>query len=69
MKPKDARTEADVCKLSTDGHATSRSWISWDGMKIVIYNQREGEPHIGRVQLSRREFEAFIRWWNTDQRT
>jgi hypothetical protein len=68
MKPQEAKTFEQICKLQTDNVQTADSWLQLDEGVIVIQNQRKGEAATGRVELTRAEFDKFIAWYQRDQK-
>ena len=58
-----------MAKIPADNMQTKNSWLLFneDG-RITISNQRSGEALTGTVKLTRREFEAFIRFYQRNRR-
>lgn len=68
MTPREAKTLDQICKLQTDGKDTKEAWLIVDEGEVTICTQRNGEEATGKVRLSRRTFEALIRWYDKDQK-
>jgi hypothetical protein len=67
LTPKTANTFNRVCKLKRDNVSTRNSWLSVDGTHVSIYNQKNGESSTGNARLSKKEFERFIRFYETGE--
>lgn len=69
LTPKTANTFNKVCKLKRDNVHTRRSWIMLCGdgnpNHITICNQKNGHPSTGEVTLTKKEFERFIKFYET----
>jgi hypothetical protein len=65
--PKTANTFNKVCKLERDVVSTRKSWIIVSDKTISIYNQKTGEKSTGRVILTKKEFERFIKFYETGE--
>jgi hypothetical protein len=65
LTPKTANTFNKVCKLKKDSVSTRKSWMSVGGATISIYNQKKGESSTGNVTLTKKEFERFIKFYDT----
>lgn len=65
MTPKAARTEKALIALRRDNVSTRNSWFLIDEGHVHIANQKTGESPTGKVTLTRAEFEAFVRFYET----
>jgi hypothetical protein len=65
LTPKTANTFNKICKLKRDNVSTRFSWISISPNGVHIRNQKSGHPSTGQVDLTRKEFERFIRFYET----
>jgi hypothetical protein len=69
LTPKTANTFNQICKLKRDNVSTRNSWMSLAGdgnaKHISIYNQKSGEKATGSVTLTKKEFERFIKFYET----
>lgn len=68
LAPKDALTLEQAARLQTDNHSLKHSWCIIDGATVSIVKQEIGESPSQEIVLSRREFEAFSRWYRTPQK-
>ena len=68
MKPRDAKTFSQMCRLQSDNKSVKRGWILLDARSVILTNQMSGEASTGRVKFTRREFDALIDWYNRDQK-
>jgi hypothetical protein len=65
LRPRDAITFEQVCKLRTDNKSVRSGWIILNSDKqIVLCNQRNGEEATGRVEFTRSEFNRLVDWYN-----
>lgn len=70
LAPRDAKTFKQVCSLRTDNRATKDGWIMVTGEnRVVVVNQRTGEPGTGEVTFSLGQFRQLVDWFNTPQET
>ena len=67
ITPKAANTFKKVCSLKRDNVSTRKSWIIVSEKDIVIHNQKSGEKSTGRVTLSKKDFERFIKFYETGE--
>lgn len=67
LTPKTANTNAKIRKLKRDNISTRKSWLSLsgDGKTLNITNQKNGEERTGTVTLTYKEFERFIKFYET----
>lgn len=69
ITPKTANTFNKIAKLKQDNISTRKSWIllAGDGHPdhITITNQKSGYAQTGQVILTKKEFERFIRFYET----
>jgi hypothetical protein len=65
LTPKTANTFNKVFKLERDNVSTRNSWISVSPNRISIYNQKNGQSSTGNVSLTKKEFERFIKFYET----
>jgi hypothetical protein len=65
LTPKTANTLNKVCKLKRDNISTSKSWILISDDSVSICNQITGEKSTGMVKLTKKEFERFIKFYET----
>jgi hypothetical protein len=65
MTPKLANTEAKLFGLKRDNVSTAKSWMLVSEKLIVIANQKKGEERTGKVVLTKKEFERFIKFYET----
>lgn len=65
LTPKTANTFNKVCKLERDNVSTKTSWISIDESHVSIYNQKNGHKSTGNVRITKKEFERFIKFYET----
>lgn len=68
MKPIDCNSEEAVCSLSESVVETKDFWMLTDGNTIVIHRQTSGESSQEAVRIPKRTFDAFVRWYQRDQR-
>ena len=68
MKPRDAKTFDQICKLKRDNVSAIKSWMSINPDYIHICEQRNGEPATASVSISRKAFEKFVDFYNKDQK-
>lgn len=69
LSPRKAIKLKDVITLKSDNRSVKDGWILIDGDRVVIYNQRLGEEPTGKVGFNRKQFNALIDWYNTEQTT
>jgi len=67
--PKTANTFNRICGMKRDNVTTSKSWMIINVKHVTITNQRSGESLTGQVSLTKKEFEKFIRFYETGQVT
>lgn len=71
LTPRTANTYSKICKLKMDNVSTRKSWmlLAGDGYpnNITICNQKSGEETTGKVILSKKEFERFIKFYETGE--
>ena len=68
LTPKTANTFNKICKLKRDNVHTRKSWILLElPNRIIISNQRSGEERTGKVTLTKKEFERFIKFYETGE--
>lgn len=69
LTPKTANTFKKICKLKRDNVSTRNSWImiggDGDPNHITIQNQKVGHEGTGSVVLTKKEFERFIKFYET----
>lgn len=65
LTPKAARTHKALCALPRDHVDTRNHWFMVGEKRVFIYAQRTGHAHTGRVEMPRRTFEMFARWYAT----
>ncbi len=65
LTPKTANTFNKICKLDRDNLDSRNSWISINEKTVTIFNQRMGESPTGEVTLTKKEFERFIKFYET----
>jgi len=65
LTPKTANTFNKIYKLKRDNVNTRNSWLLLNGKGLTICNQRSGEGVTGQVKLTRKEFERFIKFYET----
>lgn len=68
LSPQKARTSKQICSLQTDNHDTKNAWIMLNGSRISICEQKVGESSTAAVKISRRDFDAFVRWYLKPQK-
>ena len=64
LKPIEARTFKQVCKLPRDNLNTRGHWILIDG-DVVLAAQRNGQPATNSMRIPRSEFDRMARWYVT----
>ena len=64
LTPRTATSNNKICKLKSEGVDFKDSWIVVDEDTVYIYNQKSGEEPTGRVEISRRDFNCFVDWYN-----
>lgn len=65
LTPKTANTHNKICRLKRDNVSTGKSWFMIAEDHVIIANQKSGEMPTGKVKLSRKEFERFIKFYET----
>jgi hypothetical protein len=65
LVPSQAKNFSQVCQLPTDNAEYGDAWIILDWPSLVIKNQKLGEASTGSVTLSKRQFNRFVKWWQT----
>lgn len=65
LTPRTANTFRKVCKLQRDNISTRNSWMLLGGTHVSITNQKTGENPTGNVKLTKKEFERFIKFYET----
>lgn len=65
LTPKTANTFNKVCKLERDNISTRKSWMTIESGSVNIYNQTDGCNPTGNVTLTKKEFERFIKFYET----
>lgn len=65
--PKNANTLNKICKLKRDNISTRNSLILLKEKSVIITNHKRGKSPTGSVELTRKEFEKFIQWYQTAQ--
>lgn len=66
--PKTANTEKQMATLKRDNVSTANSWIMLQpGGKLSIANQRVGGERTGCVTITKKEFERFIKFYETGE--
>lgn len=65
LTPKTANTFNKICKLRRDNISTRKSWLSITENIVSIYNQKSGEAPSGKIELTKKEFERLIKFYET----
>ena len=65
LTPKTANTFNKICQLSRDNIHTTKSWLMVGEKTVDICNQKSGEKSIGIVTISKKDFERFIKFYET----
>jgi len=66
LTPKTANTFNKICKLKRDNVSTRNSWMIMElPDRIIISNQKNGHERTGKITLTKKEFERFIRFYET----
>ena len=68
MRPRDARTFEDVCRLNCDSIATLDFWMAVGDEEVRIFEQRIGEDKRGQIFIPRKDFTRLVDWYNRDQK-
>ena len=68
MTPRQAKTFNQICTLQADKTETQNSWLMLEEDVVYLTNQKSGEPPTGEVEISRKDFEKFIAWYDRDQK-
>ena len=69
MRPRDARTFEDVCRLKSSAIDTPDFWMMVDeGGEVCITAQRIGEDKTGQIFIPRKDFTRLVDWYNRDQK-
>jgi hypothetical protein len=63
--PKKANTFKQICKLKRDNVSTRKSWMLLHEGGVTITNQVTGKESTGEVKLTKKEFERFIKFYET----
>jgi len=61
--PLEATSNAKVCRLKTDNHATKDYWIITDGWNVTVCKQRSGESAEESMTIPLKDFNRLIRWY------
>lgn len=61
--PLTATSNAKVCRLKTDNHATKDYWIITDGWNVTICKQRSGESAVESMTIPLKDFNRLIKWY------
>lgn len=65
LTPKTANTTNKLCQLERDNVSTRNSWVLVEERYVHITNQKSGNPSIGSVRMTKKEFERFIKFYET----
>jgi len=66
LTPKTANTFNKICKLKRDNISTGKSWMLMSGGNMItLTNQMSGESPTGQIELTKKEFERFIKFYET----
>lgn len=69
MRPRDARTFDDVCRLQADNYPHDpkrKGAILIEGPVVHIYGELD-DGTVKSVTMSRKDFSRIVDWWNRDQ--
>ncbi len=69
LRPIDARTFAQICKLPRDGYDTKGHWILLDSGTVCLTAQVTGNAPTGQLTIPRAEFDRMARWYLTGRAT
>lgn len=69
MKPIDAKTFSQICKLSLDNLSTRGHWLLIDEGRVVLAKQKAGEPCEAKIEVPKAEFDRMVRWYVTGRPT
>lgn len=65
ITPQAANTFSKIFALQMDNVSTRNSWMMVRENHLTIVNQRNGENKTGEVKLTKKEFERFIKFYQT----
>jgi hypothetical protein len=66
LTPKTVKNFNEILKLKRDNVSTRKSWMLINGINsITITNQVAGQAQTGSVTITKKEFERFIKFYET----
>lgn len=68
MRPRDAKTETDICRLRSDHTDTETHWLMVNGGHVTLTAQRVGEKPTESMEIPRRTFCAMVDWYMREQK-
>jgi len=69
MKPIDAKSNAQICKLKRDNVSTAGFWLLIDGPNVTLAKQKVGESAEQMLSIPRSQFDKLARWYVTGKMT
>ena len=69
LAPRDAKTFKQCCALISECYNTRRSYFLLTHAGLIISNHISGQQSTGTVHLTRGEFEKFVRFYQTGQKS
>ena len=65
LTPINAKTFDQICDLKTDHIDSKHHWLLLDEGSVTIAEQTNGKPAKAMIDIPRRTFDRFIRWYLT----
>lgn len=69
LSPRQATTFSKICSLGYDHCDTRNAWMSISERGIFICRQKKGQSSTEEINLTRKEFDKFVDWYNQKQQT
>lgn len=69
LSPRRARLrDLEKLALPAEAHSTKTAWIHLDCQTVVLANQVSGQPPTGRIEMTKRDFDALVDWYVREQK-
>lgn len=65
MRPIDAKTDKQICKLRRDNLSTKEFWILLGEGEVTLAKQRNLAPAEVMLKIPRAQFDRLVRWYVT----
>jgi hypothetical protein len=69
LSPIEAKTFNKICSLKEDNTATKDFWMLLNEDSVTITAQRSGEDVTAQINIPRKDFNKFVKWYTKEQIT